>query len=273
MPSSVLPLFPLPFALTYFWSFFFPTCNLWAGVPAEMAGSLQSSFFNPCQTHLASLVTQRVKRLPAMRETWVRSLGLEAPLEKEMATHSSILAWRIPRMEEPGRLQSTGSNGVEKSRTWLSDFMFTFRLTLAKCYLWDDALLLTTIPWLLLSIGKSWIILHCHSSPSKLWPQPFPVWRPSTVSISPRVAASCFPPGHTPFCLFDSVLLVSPVLRKSSITACFQIHSALTASHWVFLTVLLELLFSVLLHSCYPSNSMASNLGSLIASARHYYPP
>ena len=49
-------------------------------------------------------VAQRVKHLPAMRETWVRSLGPEDPLEKEMATHSSILAWRIPWAEEPGRL-------------------------------------------------------------------------------------------------------------------------------------------------------------------------
>ena len=56
----------------------------------------------------ASLVAQRLKRLPAMRETWVRSLGWQDPLEKEMATHSSILAWRIPWMEEPGGLQSTG---------------------------------------------------------------------------------------------------------------------------------------------------------------------
>ena len=48
----------------------------------------------------ASLVAQRLKHLPAMRETWVRSLGWEDPLEKEMATHSSILVWRIPRMEE-----------------------------------------------------------------------------------------------------------------------------------------------------------------------------
>ena len=61
---------------------------------------------------LASLVAQRLKRLPAMQETWVRSLGLEDPLEKEMATHSSILAWRIPWMEEPGGLQSTGSQRV-----------------------------------------------------------------------------------------------------------------------------------------------------------------
>ena len=60
----------------------------------------------------ASLVAQRLKRLPAMQETWVRSLGQEEPLEKEMATHSSILAWRIPWMEEPGGLQSMGSQRV-----------------------------------------------------------------------------------------------------------------------------------------------------------------
>ena len=60
----------------------------------------------------ASLVAQRVKRLPAMWETWVRFLGREDPLEKEMATHSRTLAWRIPWTEEPGRLQSTGSQRV-----------------------------------------------------------------------------------------------------------------------------------------------------------------
>ena len=60
----------------------------------------------------ASLVAQMVKCLPAMRETWVRSLGWEDPLEKEMATHSSILAWRTPQTEEPGRLQSTGLQRV-----------------------------------------------------------------------------------------------------------------------------------------------------------------
>ena len=54
--------------------------------------------------HRASLVAQTVKRLPAMRETQVRSLGQEDPLEKEMATHSSTLAWKIPQMEEPGGL-------------------------------------------------------------------------------------------------------------------------------------------------------------------------
>ena len=60
----------------------------------------------------ASLVAQMVKRLPTMRETWVRSLGREVPLEKEMATHSSILAWKIPLTEEPGRLKSMGSQRV-----------------------------------------------------------------------------------------------------------------------------------------------------------------
>ena len=54
-----------------------------------------------------------VKRLTAMWETWVQSLGLEDPLEKEMTMHSSTLAWRIPWMEEPGGLQSTGLQRVE----------------------------------------------------------------------------------------------------------------------------------------------------------------
>ena len=67
-------------------------------------------------THLfnfsASLVAQRVKRLPAMQGIWVRSLGQEDPLEKEMATHSSTLAWKIPWTEKPGRLQFMGSQRV-----------------------------------------------------------------------------------------------------------------------------------------------------------------
>ena len=61
---------------------------------------------------LTSLVAQRVKRLPTMQETWVQSLGQEDPLEKETATHSSILAWRIRWTEEPGGLQSMGSQRV-----------------------------------------------------------------------------------------------------------------------------------------------------------------
>ena len=57
-------------------------------------------------------MAQMVKNLPAMQETWVLSLGLEDPLEKEMATHSSILAWKIPWTEEPGGLQSIASHRV-----------------------------------------------------------------------------------------------------------------------------------------------------------------
>ena len=53
-----------------------------------------------------------VKRLSTMRETWVRALGWEDPLEKEMATHSRTIAWKIPWTEEPGRLQSTGLQRV-----------------------------------------------------------------------------------------------------------------------------------------------------------------
>ena len=62
--------------------------------------------------HGASLVAQSIKNLPAVQETWVRSLGLEDPLEKEMATHSSILAWKISWTEQPGELQSMGSQRV-----------------------------------------------------------------------------------------------------------------------------------------------------------------
>ena len=61
---------------------------------------------------MASLVAQMVKRLPTMRETWVRSLGWEDPLEKEMATNSSTLAWKIPWTEEPGGIQSVGLQRV-----------------------------------------------------------------------------------------------------------------------------------------------------------------
>ena len=76
------------------------------------------------ETFRASLVAQRVKHLPAMRETWVWSLGWENSLEKEMATHSRFFAWRIPWTEKPGSLQSMGS----QSRTRLSDFTHSWNL-------------------------------------------------------------------------------------------------------------------------------------------------
>ena len=61
---------------------------------------------------MASLVAQMVKNLPAIQETWVRSLSREDPLEEGTATHSSILAWRIPWTQEPGRLQPMGLQRV-----------------------------------------------------------------------------------------------------------------------------------------------------------------
>ena len=71
-----------------------------------------------------SLVAQRVKRLPPMRETWVRSLGREDTLEKEMAIHSSTIPWKIPWTEEPGRLQSMGSQRVRPD--WVTFLYFSF---------------------------------------------------------------------------------------------------------------------------------------------------
>ena len=72
----------------------------------------QSGPSPPSQSGLGSLVAQMVKCLPTMLETQVQSLGQEDALEKEMATHSSTLAWKIPRTEEPGRLQCMGSQRV-----------------------------------------------------------------------------------------------------------------------------------------------------------------
>ena len=77
-------------------------------------------------------MAQTVKRLPAMRETRLRFLGQEDPLEKEMEIHSSSLAWKIPWTEEPDRLQSMGSQRV--GRTRLSDFTFTFTHTIPSAH-------------------------------------------------------------------------------------------------------------------------------------------
>ena len=85
------------------------------GDPSSIPGlgrSLGEGIGYPVQYSWASLVAQMVKNPPAMWETWVRSLGLEDPLEKGMATHSNILAWRILWTKELGRLQSMGSQRV-----------------------------------------------------------------------------------------------------------------------------------------------------------------
>ena len=83
--------------------------------------------------YLISLVAQRVKRLPAMRETQVWSLGWEYPLEKEMAAHSSILAWRIPWMEETGRLYSRGLQRV--GHDWATSLSLSFFLQIVDVFL------------------------------------------------------------------------------------------------------------------------------------------
>ena len=86
-----------------------------------------------------------VKNLPAMQQIWVQSLDQEDPLEKEMATPSSTLAWKIPWTEKPSRLQSMG---VAKNRTQLSDFTSTFHFTEYNtlkfypcCHKWQDFIL------------------------------------------------------------------------------------------------------------------------------------
>ena len=99
------------------------TCN--AGDPASIPGLERSpgkGIGNPLRYSWVSLVAQSVKNPPAMWETWVRSLGWKDPLEKGTATHSNILAWKIPRTEEPGRLQSMGLQRV--GHDWVT-FTFT----------------------------------------------------------------------------------------------------------------------------------------------------
>ena len=78
--------------------------------------------------YAASQMAQRVKRLPAMQETQVRSLGQEDSLEKGMATHYNILAWRIPQTQEPGGLQSTGSQRVGDNRATNTSIFTSFIL-------------------------------------------------------------------------------------------------------------------------------------------------
>ena len=95
----------------------------WSGLPFPSPGDLPNPGIEPGSptvqadstvwaTRETSLVAQRLKLLPGMWETRVQSLGWEDPLEKEIATHSSTLAWKIPWTEEPGGLQSMGSRRV-----------------------------------------------------------------------------------------------------------------------------------------------------------------
>ena len=109
----------------------------WAAVNGVAQSRTQLKWLSSSRHFIwASLVAQRLQHLPAIWETWVQSLSWEAPLEKEMATHSSILAWRIPWREEPSRLQSTGSQRV--GHNWATSLFFqdTWRqgIFLVHCY-------------------------------------------------------------------------------------------------------------------------------------------
>ena len=133
--------------------------------PFTPQGESLGSEFPPVHgsPHWASLMAQRLKRLPAMRETWVWSLDREDPLEKEMATHSSILAWRIPWIEEPGGLQSMGSQRV--GHNWTT----SLSLSLSHCSgLYDENVSqphLHTSMWFLLA----WYVLITQSDFSFLF--------------------------------------------------------------------------------------------------------
>ena len=91
---------------------FLSVAFFYAHTHTSIVNEFKSCFILNVLRHTFLNFTQKLKRLPAVWKTWVRSLGREDPLEKEMATHSSILAWRIPWAEEPGGLQSTGSQRV-----------------------------------------------------------------------------------------------------------------------------------------------------------------
>ena len=127
--ASVLPIFRTDFLYDgLVWSFCsprdsqesFPTCSSKASIPRP------SAFFMVQLSHpqWSSLVARMIKHLPAVWETQVPSLGQEDSLEKEMATHSSILTWRISWMEEPGRLQYTWSQGI--GHNWATSLSFSF---------------------------------------------------------------------------------------------------------------------------------------------------
>ena len=102
----------------------------WVGRPFSRGSSRPRDWIriSYISRQVLSLVAQTVKRLSTMQETRVRSLGWEDPLEKEMAIHSSILAWKIPWTEEPGRLQSMGSQRVEHD--WATSLSLSLPLAL-----------------------------------------------------------------------------------------------------------------------------------------------
>ena len=143
------------------------------------------------------------KRLPAILETNVWSLGREDPLEKEIATHSSTLVWRIPWMEEPGRLQSTGS----QSRTWLSNFTVTFWQcnVSCSCCIFPVPVLEPVISlgnlcffyWSIVFETKIWTLRVFFSSRPSQWIELGSTWMYQFSSVTQSCPTLCEPMNHS----------------------------------------------------------------------------
>ena len=148
----------------------------------------------------ASLVAQLVKNPPAVQEVWVRSLGPEDPLEKGMATHSSILAWRIPWTEEPGGLQSVGLQ-----RAWHDWATFTFCCFFPWCHCDCRYRFYLFVVIVNTGVAKNrfwkpdlqyqpnWGSPQLHlSPPSSKWRMAVPVWIQSQVEKEDKYSLSFF---------------------------------------------------------------------------------
>ena len=157
-------------------------CNSWVWL-------LQALLKRSSNSCVPSLVAQRVKRLPTMRETQVRSLGQEDPLEKEMTTHSSTLAWKIPWTEKPGRLQSMGSQRVGHDwATFLPFLSFPSSLTTANPALCSGEAGLNSSAHTLLFQPEStlffsqlllkWLVWAYHFLTLEAQPMPHSLWSP-----------------------------------------------------------------------------------------------
>ena len=124
----------------------FPDSLIGSFIYQSMLCTFNMLFSFPYPICWASLMAQMVKHLSAMQDTWVQSLGQEDPLEKEMAAHSSTLAWKIPYMEEPNRLQSTGWQRVRHD--WEMSLSLHFSPHILSLYL-EQNLYLSCIKFLL----------------------------------------------------------------------------------------------------------------------------
>ena len=126
----------------------------------------------------ASLVAQRVKRLPAMQDTWVWSLSQEDPLEKEMAPYSSTLAWKISWTDKPGRLQSMGFQRV--GHDWATSLSFFHFLSAHG----DQGLYLDR--------GRNWGTLNNRTSSLRQWPR----WHVNSQLLTPNPRSFCLVRGE-----------------------------------------------------------------------------